>query len=42
MSGLTARIHTAEGWPVPDAVLAVTDSGGRQLARAVTARCHQA
>ncbi|MFI5779075.1 YceI family protein [Nocardia sp. NPDC051570] len=35
MSGLTARIHTAEGWPVPDAVLTVTDSSGRQLARAV-------
>ncbi|WP_067900464.1 YceI family protein [Nocardia vaccinii] len=34
MSGLTARIHTAEGWPVPDAVLTVTDLSGRQLARA--------
>ncbi len=35
MSGLTARIHTIEGWPVPDAVLTVTDLTGRQLARAV-------
>ncbi|ATL66096.1 YceI family protein [Nocardia terpenica] len=34
MSGLTARIHTAEGWPVPEAVLTVTDPSGRQLARA--------
>ncbi|MBY8862718.1 YceI family protein [Nocardia sp. CA2R105] len=34
MSGLTARIHTTEGWPVPDAVLTVTDLSGRQLARA--------
>jgi polyisoprenoid-binding protein YceI len=33
-SGLTARIHTSEGWPVPDAVLTVTDLSGRQLARA--------
>jgi len=35
MSGLTARIHTTEGWPIPDAVLTVTDLTGRQLARAV-------
>ncbi|MFC9433955.1 YceI family protein [Nocardia sp. NPDC057030] len=34
MSGLTARIHTADGWPVPDAVLSVTDLNGRQVARA--------
>ncbi|MGV9678395.1 YceI family protein [Nocardia sp. NPDC003482] len=34
MSGLITRIHTADGWPVPDAVLTVTDSTGRQLARA--------
>ncbi|WP_067670657.1 YceI family protein [Nocardia miyunensis] len=34
MSGLTARIHTTEGWPVPEAVLTVTDLSGRQLARA--------
>jgi polyisoprenoid-binding protein YceI len=35
MSGLTARIRTVEGWPVPDAVLTVTDMSGRQVARAV-------
>jgi polyisoprenoid-binding protein YceI len=36
MTGLTAQIHTAAGWPVPDAVLTVTDLHGRQLARAVS------
>ncbi|MCM6778090.1 YceI family protein [Nocardia sp. CDC159] len=35
MTGVTAHIHTAAGWPVPDAILTVTDSTGRQLARAV-------
>jgi len=35
MTGLTARIRTTEGWPVPDSVLTVTDAGGRQIARAV-------
>ncbi|MEV6335431.1 YceI family protein [Nocardia vinacea] len=35
MTGLTARIRTAEGWPVPNAVLTVTDMSGRQIARAV-------
>jgi polyisoprenoid-binding protein YceI len=35
MSGLTARIRTVEGWPVPNAVLTVTDMSGRQVARAV-------
>lgn len=35
MSGLTGRACTAEGWPVPDAVLTVTDMTGRQIARAV-------
>ncbi|MFI6867695.1 YceI family protein [Nocardia sp. NPDC050406] len=35
MSGLTARVRTAEGWPVADAVLTVTDMTGRQLARAL-------
>ena len=35
MSGLTGRICTAKGWPVPDAVLTVTDMRGRQIARAV-------
>ncbi|KAA8880637.1 hypothetical protein F3087_40695 [Nocardia colli] len=35
MNGLTARILTTEGWPVAEAVLTVTDLGGRQLARAV-------
>ncbi|MBF6547989.1 YceI family protein [Nocardia brasiliensis] len=34
-TGLTARIRTSEGWPVPDAVLTVTDLSGRQVARAV-------
>ncbi|MFI7664844.1 YceI family protein [Nocardia sp. NPDC049526] len=35
MTGLTARIRTAKGWPVPNAVLTVTDMSGRQIARAV-------
>ncbi|MEV0078355.1 YceI family protein [Nocardia neocaledoniensis] len=35
MSGLTGRVRTAEGWPVPNAVLTVTDMSGRQIARAV-------
>lgn len=35
MTGLTARIRTTEGWPVPNAVLTVTDTSGRQIARAV-------
>ncbi|WP_433715064.1 YceI family protein [Nocardia sp. CA-084685] len=35
MSGLTGRVCTVQGWPVPDAVLTVTDMRGRQLARAV-------
>ncbi|WP_067687569.1 YceI family protein [Nocardia jejuensis] len=35
MNGLTARIRSAEGWPVPGAVLTVTDLSGRQLARAM-------
>ncbi|MEU7763909.1 YceI family protein [Nocardia sp. NPDC049190] len=35
MTGLTARIRTTEGWPVPNAVLTVTDMSGRQVARAV-------
>ncbi|WP_459546138.1 YceI family protein [Nocardia sp. X0981] len=35
MTGLTARIRTTEGWPVPDAVLTVTDSTGHQIGRAV-------
>lgn len=35
MTGLTARIRNAEGWPVPEAVLTVTDLSGRQTARAV-------
>ncbi|MGV9435850.1 carboxypeptidase-like regulatory domain-containing protein, partial [Nocardia sp. NPDC003648] len=33
MSGLTGRVRTAQGWPVPNAVLTVTDKSGRQLAR---------
>ncbi|MGW5437104.1 YceI family protein [Nocardia asteroides] len=33
MSGLTGRVRTAEGWPVPNAVLTVTDMSGRQIAR---------
>ncbi|WP_228001802.1 YceI family protein [Nocardia australiensis] len=37
MSGLSARIRTVEGWPVPNAVLTVTDLSGKQLARAVSA-----
>ncbi|MET9490136.1 MULTISPECIES: YceI family protein [unclassified Nocardia] len=35
MSGLTAQIRSAEGWPVSGAVLTVTDLTGQQLARAV-------
>ncbi|WP_406280259.1 YceI family protein [Nocardia sp. NBC_00881] len=35
MSGLTAHIRTAEGWPVAEAVLTVTDMRGRQIARVV-------
>ncbi|NNH69564.1 hypothetical protein HLB23_06725 [Nocardia uniformis] len=35
MSGLTGRVRTAAGWPVPDAVLTVTDMTGRQLAHAI-------
>ncbi|WP_405484513.1 YceI family protein [Nocardia sp. NBC_00511] len=35
MTGLTVDIRGAEGWPVPEAVLTVTDMAGRQLARAV-------
>ncbi|MEU4311319.1 YceI family protein [Nocardia sp. NPDC024068] len=34
-AGLTARIRGADGWPVPHAVLTVTDMSGRQLTRAV-------
>ncbi|MGW4244571.1 YceI family protein [Nocardia sp. NPDC004722] len=34
MSGLTAEIRSAEGWPIPGAVLTVTDLQGHQLARA--------
>lgn len=34
-AGLTARIRGTGGWPVPHAVLTVTDTSGRQLARAV-------
>ncbi|GAA5060166.1 YceI family protein [Nocardia callitridis] len=33
MTGLTARIRTAEGWPVPNAVLTVADLTGHQVAR---------
>ncbi|MEV0064239.1 YceI family protein [Nocardia sp. NPDC050718] len=33
MSGLTGRVRTAAGWPVPNAVLTVTDMSGRQIAR---------
>ncbi|WP_327098069.1 YceI family protein [Nocardia vinacea] len=35
MSGVTGRVCTVQGWPVPDAVLTVTDMRGRQIARAV-------
>ncbi|MGI5218559.1 YceI family protein [Nocardia sp. CA-290969] len=35
MTGLTARIRNGENWPVPEAVLTVTDSTGRQIGRAV-------
>ncbi|MEU4838573.1 YceI family protein [Nocardia testacea] len=34
MPGLTGRIHGADGWPVPGAVLTVTDMRGRQICRA--------
>ncbi|MVU81694.1 hypothetical protein GPX89_31205 [Nocardia sp. ET3-3] len=32
MNGLTADIRSAEGWPIPGAVLTVTDLRGQQLA----------
>jgi polyisoprenoid-binding protein YceI len=35
VTGLIARIRAAGGWPVPGAVLTVTDLNGRQLARTV-------
>ncbi|WP_433621959.1 YceI family protein [Nocardia sp. CA-120079] len=35
MSGLTGRVCTTQGWPVPDAILTVTDMRGRQITRAV-------
>ncbi len=35
MSGLTAQVRNPDGWPVPGALLTVTDLNGRQLARAV-------
>ena len=35
MTGLTGSIRSAEGWPVPNAVLTVTDMRGGQIARAV-------
>lgn len=31
--GVTARANTTDGWPVPNAVLTVTDAGGAQVAR---------
>lgn len=31
--GITAQIRTTDGWPVPEAVLTVTDLSGRQVAR---------
>jgi polyisoprenoid-binding protein YceI len=31
--GVTAQARTTDGWPVPSAVLTVTDSGGTQVAR---------
>ncbi|GAB3506694.1 YceI family protein [Amycolatopsis cihanbeyliensis] len=31
--GLSARVRTAEGWPVPNVTLTVTDGAGRQVAR---------
>lgn len=34
MTGLTAEIRSTEGWPIPGAVLTVTDLDGHQLARA--------
>ncbi|WP_327119735.1 YceI family protein [Nocardia sp. NBC_01730] len=36
MTGLSARVRNADGWPVPEVVLTVTDMSGRQIARAVT------
>ncbi|MFB7722981.1 MULTISPECIES: YceI family protein [unclassified Nocardia] len=36
MTGLTARIRSSAGWPMPGAVLIVTDLAGRQLARATS------
>lgn len=35
MTGLTARIRTAESWPLAGAVLTVTDTSGQQIARVV-------
>jgi polyisoprenoid-binding protein YceI len=32
--GVSAQARTTDGWPVPSAVLTVTDSGGTQVARA--------
>lgn len=32
-SGVSARVRTSDGWPVPEAVLTVTDSAGQQVAR---------
>lgn len=35
MAGLSAQIYTADGWPVAEAVLTLTDLTGQQTARAV-------
>ncbi|MQY29522.1 YceI family protein [Nocardia aurantia] len=35
MTGLDVQIRTPNGWPIPDAVLTVTDLEGRQLVRVV-------
>jgi polyisoprenoid-binding protein YceI len=35
VTGLDVQIRTPHGWPIPDAVLTVTDLEGRQLVRAV-------
>lgn len=35
MTGLTAYVRSTEGWPVPNAVLTVTDMRGRQIGRAI-------
>lgn len=32
-SGVSAQVRTSDGWPVPEAVLTVTDSSGQQIAR---------